>query len=91
MSYDLMMRQALKYHDEGQWDKALNLYQQILETTPNHPIVLNLTGLALQSKGLHKQATVFFSKAIIQNPQSAEYYFNLAWSEERCGEIAEAL
>ncbi len=91
MSYDLLMRQALKLHDEGRLEQAEQLYRQILETSPDHPVVLNLLGLIAQSKNLHDQAITFFSRAIAQNPQSAEYVFNLAWSEERCGKPAEAI
>lgn len=90
MSYDMILKQALKLHNDGQLDEAEQLYRQILETVPGHPVVLNLLGLIAQSRGLHKQATDFFSRAIAQNPQSAEYYFNLAWSEERSGQKAQA-
>lgn len=34
MSYDLILRQALKLHDEGRLDEAERLYRQILETAP---------------------------------------------------------
>ena len=91
MSYDLILRQALKLHDEGRLDEAERLYRQILETAPDHPVVLNLLGLVAQSKGLHEQAVSFFARAVEQNPQSAEYHFNLAWSEERRGKAAEAI
>lgn len=59
MSYDLILRQALKLHDEGRLDEAERLYRQILETAPDHPVVLNLLGLVAQSKGLHEQAVSF--------------------------------
>ncbi len=61
MSYDLILRQALKLHDEGRLDEAERLYRQILETAPDHPVVLNLLGLVAQSKGLHEQAVSFFA------------------------------
>ena len=90
MSYDLILQQALKLHNDGRLDEAAALYRQVLETVPDQPAVLNLLGLIAQSKGLHDQAAEYFSKAIAQNPGSAEYYFNFAWSEERNGKPAEA-
>lgn len=90
MSYDLLLQQGLKLHNAGRLDEAAGLYRQVLETAPDHPVVLNLLGLIAQQKGFHTEAIDFFSKAVAQNPQSAEYYFNLAWSEERAGLPAEA-
>ncbi len=91
MSYDLIMQQALKFHNEDKLDEAERLYRKILETSPHHPVILNLLGLIAQNKGLHSEAADCFSRAIAQSPQTAEYYFNLAWSLERCHKTAEAV
>ena len=85
------MQQALKLHNEGKFSEAENLYRQILEVVPENPIVLNLLGLIAQSKNLHSQAIEYFERAIKQTPTNAEYFFNLAWSEERCHKYAEAV
>lgn len=91
MSYDFVLQQALKLHNEGKLAEAENLYRQILEVVPDNPIILNLLGLIAQSKNLHQQAIEYFIRAIKQNQNVAEYFFNLAWSEERCGKYAEAI
>ena len=91
MSYDFVLQQALKLHNEGKLAEAENLYRQILEAVPDNPIILNLLGLIKKKKNLHHQAIEYFMRAIKQNPNVAEYFFNLAWSEERCGKYAEAI
>lgn len=44
MSYDLLFRRAVDFHQNGEFDKAEMLYRQILETVPENPEVLNLLG-----------------------------------------------
>lgn len=91
MSYDVLMQQALKLHQEGQLEAAEALYRQILDTSPEHPAVLNLLGLIAQSKGLDNQAIELFSKAVSHSPNSADFYFNLAWSLQKLHKDAEAI
>ena len=90
MSYDAMLQQALKLHQQGKIDEAEPLYRQILQTAPNQPTVLNLLGLIAQGKGLHTEAASYFEKAIINDFNNFELYFNLAWSLEAVGKYAEA-
>lgn len=56
MSYDLLFRRAVDFHQNGEFDKAEMLYRQILETVPENPEVLNLLGLIAQIKGIHQEA-----------------------------------
>lgn len=91
MSYDLIFQQALKLHNQEKFDEAEALYRQILETAPNNQIILNLLGLIAQSKGMYAASAEWFVRAIAQNPQSAEYYFNYAWSLERSDKPVEAI
>lgn len=91
MSYDLMFRQALSFHEQGRFDEAENLYRQILETAPQNPDVLNLLGLVAQAKGVHNQAVELFYQAITQAPMHAPFYFNLALSLDSGEKPYEAL
>lgn len=91
MSYDNMMQQALKLHQQGQLDEAEKLYRQILQTMPNNPKILNLLGLIAQAKGLHNEAVSFFGKAIINDFNNCELYFNLGWSLSALGKYNEAI
>lgn len=80
MGYDLLFQQAVRLHENGELNKAENIYRQILETAPDNPDVLNLMGLIAQAKGLHEQACGWFYRAIRQAPDAAAFYFNLGLS-----------
>lgn len=91
MSYDLLFQQAIKAHEEGNFDAAEQLYRQILEVSPNNPDILNLLGLIAQSKGIHNQAMELFYQAIKSAPKHAPFYFNIAISLMAQGKNIEAL
>ena len=80
MSYDLMFRRAIELHEQGEFDKAEQLYRQILETLPENPDILNLLGLIAQVKGVHEEAAGLFYRAIKADGKRAPFYFNLGIS-----------
>ena len=91
MSYDNMLQKALKLHQQGNFDEAEKLYRQILQTTPDHPQVLNLIGLIAQSKALHEEAITYFEKSILKDFENFETFFNLGWSLTALGKYNEAI
>lgn len=80
MSYDLLFRRAVDFHQNGEFDKAEMLYRQILETVPENPEVLNLLGLIAQIKGIHQEAAGLFYRAIKADGSRAPFHFNLGIS-----------
>ena len=80
MSYDLMFRRAIELHEQGEFNKAEQLYRQILETVPENPDILNLLGLIAQVKGVHEEAAGLFYRAIKADGKRAPFYFNLGIS-----------
>ena len=91
MSYDLMFRRAVELHEQGEFDKAEQLYRQILETIPENPDILNLLGLIAQIKGIHEEATGLFYRAIKADSKRAPFYFNLGISLNCWGKPYEAI
>lgn len=90
MSYDTLLQQGLKLHQQGQLDEAGQIYRQILQTAPNQPNILNLLGLIAQEKGLHNQAAEYFEQAIARDFNNFELYFNLGWSLAAAGKYHQA-
>lgn len=80
MSYDALLQQGLKLHQQGELDAAAQIYRQILQTVPGQPKILNLLGLIAQEKGLHNQAAEYFEQAAAADFNNFELYFNLGWS-----------
>lgn len=91
MSYDLLFRQAIEYHQQGNFDQAEQIYRHILETVPNHPDILNLLGLIAQSKNIHQEAVNLFYQAIQSDNTRPQFYFNLGISLHLWNKPYEAL
>lgn len=90
MSYENLFQQALKLHQNGQFDEAEKLYRQVLQIAPNNPQILNLLGIIAQNKNLHQQAITYFEKSLLSDNNNFEVYFNLGWSLSALKKYAEA-
>jgi len=91
MSYNNIFEQALRFFDNGDFEKAETLARQISLTSPNNPEILNLLGLIAQAKGLHSEACSLFAAALRTKPDTASYCFNLAFSYKALKQYNEAL
>ncbi len=68
---------AVNQHQEGNFDRAKLLYQQILELDPKHADGLQYFGILCHQMGDIEQAENLILKAIEINPNVAPYYDNL--------------
>jgi tetratricopeptide (TPR) repeat protein len=68
---------AIEHHQNGRFDQAELLYQQILEVVPNHADALNLSGLIAYQRGNITIAIDLISNAIIAKPFEHSYHYNL--------------
>ena len=69
--------QAVASHSEGRVDDAMALYQQIIETDPDHAGAIHLLGVGLSQKGQFKLAAQFIQNAIVLNAAIPEFHLNL--------------
>jgi len=87
----VLLNKAIGLHVAGRLDQAQPIYQQILETDPNHPIALNQLGaIALQS-GNFSYAVELITLATNHKPDYAEAYNNLASALLELGQTEKAL
>ena len=81
---------AVAHHQAGRLDEAVQIYQQILATTPNCADAHHLLGLVDAARGNRDLAVERVSHAIRLAPATAVYHGNLAKLFKEVGKLKEA-
>ena len=81
---------AMQHHGAGRLLQAKNIYQQILQTDPNHPVALHLLGVIAHQLENYDTAIDLISKAIAIKPDYAEAHYNLGNAHKEQGSLADA-
>ncbi len=68
---------AVQHHNAGRLPEAENIYQQILQSEPNHPTALHLLGAIAHQVGKNDTAVDLIARALALNPDLAEAHYNL--------------
>ncbi|MBO4644069.1 MAG: tetratricopeptide repeat protein [Alphaproteobacteria bacterium] len=91
MSFNLVLNNAVRLHEQGRLDEAEAMYRQLLEISPEQPDVLYLLGmLALQKKSFDSAIELLY-KAVRLAPEVVSYEFTLAQALQDSGHPKEAL
>jgi predicted O-linked N-acetylglucosamine transferase (SPINDLY family) len=77
MSLPDAFRQALSFHQRGEFAEARRLYKLILREHPDHFDTLHFLGIIEAQRGGQEKAEQLIRKALRVNPDSAEAYSNL--------------
>ncbi|MEO6964692.1 MAG: tetratricopeptide repeat protein [Acidobacteriaceae bacterium] len=88
LSLESMFYAGLSYLYTGNYANAQASFASIAAVLPM-PEVLNNEGIAVNRRG--KNGTAFFQRIVQMNPQSADYWFNLAVSQRRQKNYTDAL
>ena len=86
-----LLSEAIVHHREGRIAEALALGLRILDVDPNHPLALNLTGVALFQSGEADKAMAMLHQATVAHPQYVEAHCNLANVLRAMGRLGDAL
>src|SRR4051794_2213806 len=73
---DATLNSALKHHEAGELDQAGELYEQVLQSKPDHPDALHLLGVVAFQAGRPEAAVQLIERAIAIKP-AASYFGNL--------------
>ncbi|NQW12349.1 MAG: tetratricopeptide repeat protein [Alphaproteobacteria bacterium] len=73
----ILVRQAIREHQAGQFDAACDLYERALEIDPADPDALNLLGALHLQQGNLTGAIPYSARAVLSEPRSASAYNNL--------------
>ena len=91
MSFNLVLNNAVRLHEQGRLDEAEAMYRQLLEISPEQTDVLYLLGtLALQKKSFDSAVELLY-KAVRLAPDVVAYEFTLAQALQDSGHPKEAL
>lgn len=77
LSLDDAVALAIELHQEGQFDQAEKIYQQVLEVKPEHPDALHYLGVLFHTRGQSEQAISFIRQAVSSNPAYPDAFNNL--------------
>lgn len=74
----MLLQQALGFHQAGKIDQAKTLYQKILMTQPRHAEVLRLLGVIELQLGHMEECVKYLGRSLAVLPRQAETHYNLA-------------
>ena len=81
---------AFDLHKNGRADQAKLVYQDLLETDPDHVDLLHLTGLAAYEGGALEESVRYFIKAIRVKPDFWQIYANCGRALHDLGRLEDA-
>lgn len=85
------MALAQQLHEHGDFDKAEQLYNQVLSVLPNHGDALCCLGLLRFQTGDAPIAIELLRKATLTRPMQAKFFYNLGKVHQTLGDIPEAM
>jgi len=88
---DANLAMALRFYQDGNWQKAGEIYQEILDRYPNHPDALHQAGMLAYETGDNQCAVEQIRKAIAIRPLDAALYHHLGRVLEELGKFDEAV
>ena len=90
-SVQKLLAAALAFHQGGQLEQAEKHYRAILKDHPNHPDVLNLSGVLALQTNRPKQALRLLVRAVEEVPHNPQFHYNLASAHKQLGDAQSAL
>ena len=82
---------AIQHHKAGRLSQAEAIYQQILDSNPNHSTALHLLGMIAHQEGKNNLAVDLITKSLAIEPDYAEAYNNLGVTLKKLGKLEEAV
>ena len=71
-----LMTEALAFHQQGQYEKAQEIYLKVLEVDPSNADALHLMGVIAHQRRNYLVAVEFIEMAIELKPKEALFYLS---------------
>ena len=85
------MALAQQLHERGDFEKAEQLYNQVLSVLPNHGDALCCLGLLRFQTGDNEAAIALLDRATLTRPMQAKFFYNLGKVHHTLGDIPKAI
>jgi tetratricopeptide (TPR) repeat protein len=85
------LKAAIQNHQSGNLQEAEQLYSQVLQEKPEHPLALHSLGIVAHQKGQNDLAADLIDKVILSNPQVPQFYNTQGLISEALGNIDAAI
>jgi len=82
---------AVEAHQNGNHDKAVDLYSRILNLMPDSPLVHYNKGLALYEQGFFSDSLICYKNALDLVPGEPDILYNMALCLKQLGKIQESI
>jgi len=82
---------GVQHHNAGRLPEAENIYQQILQSEPNHHTALHLLGVIAHQVGKNDTAVDLIARALALKPDLAEAHSNLGLALQDLGKSEDAI
>jgi tetratricopeptide (TPR) repeat protein/SAM-dependent methyltransferase len=85
------LAKAVQWHQSGNLDRAIRLYEKVVRKQPQHAGALNLLGLASFQAGRAAPAAKYLDRALALNPELPDGHYNLGTVLHALGRYEDAL
>ena len=87
----IAFKDATKLFQNGDYNQAITIYDQILESSPNNISTLNMKGIAHSNMEQHAKSLKQFYKVLENNPENARALAGMGVGFGNLGEYSESL
>ena len=88
---EVLLQQGIQAFNQGKFDKAMSLFELILEHNPDNPDALNNKGALLNIQGNFVEAQIYFERTLEIKPRSVLALNNLGHSFIGRGDIKQGI